>query len=57
MIIKLQSIDPERFGIEERTKEDTWISLGGENRIDFMGGLVLRREARPGGSCGKREGR
>lgn len=30
---------PESLGIEEETKVDTWISLGGENRIDFSGGL------------------
>lgn len=29
----------ESLGIEEETKVDTWISLGGENRIDFSGGL------------------
>ena len=30
---------PESLGIEEETKVDTWISLRGENRIDFSGGL------------------
>lgn len=39
MRMNLQSVDPEKLGIRERTKGDTWISLGWGNRIDFMGGL------------------
>ena len=38
IITKLQSIDPESLHIEEGTKSYIWISLGGRNRIDLMGG-------------------
>lgn len=38
-LLKLQSVDPERLGIEEGMEEDTWISLGGRNRIGLMGVL------------------
>lgn len=41
MIIELQSVDPQMLGIEERSRRDAWISLGRENRIDFMFGLRL----------------
>ena len=37
MVAKLQSIDPKRVGIEEGTRKNTQISLGGGNRIDFYG--------------------
>lgn len=36
---KLLSIDPQKLGIEEGTRGDTWISLGWENRIDVMSEL------------------
>lgn len=35
MISKLQSINPERVGIEEMTGWDMWISLGEENRTEL----------------------
>ena len=36
MITKLLSTDQKRLGTEEGSREDLWISLGRENRIDFM---------------------
>lgn len=43
MITKLQSVVTERFVIEKRTREDTWMSLRGETRIDFTGRLDVGR--------------
>lgn len=37
MITKLQFRDPVMLGKWERSSGDTGISLGGENRTDFMG--------------------
>jgi hypothetical protein len=37
MITKVQSIDPERLTKEEILEGDSWIFLGGENRIDSYG--------------------
>ena len=34
------------MGTEKETRVHTWISLGGGNRIDFMGGLGERRQNR-----------
>lgn len=42
MTTKLQSVDLERLGIGEETKGNTCISLGGENRIYFVGGEMGR---------------
>lgn len=42
MVTNLQSIDPDRLGLEEGISEDACIFLGGENRIDFMGKLRVR---------------
>ena len=43
MITKLQSVDPERlYDIEEGTRSNTWISLKGGNRIDFLVDWVSR---------------
>lgn len=40
MITTIQSIDPERLGLEEVIEwGDKLISLGRGNRVDFMGGL------------------
>lgn len=41
MITRLPSTDPEKLGIRYGLAGDTWISLAGENRIDFMGGLKV----------------
>jgi hypothetical protein len=62
MVKMLQFIDTKRLGIEE-LGEDTWISLGEENRIDFMGGLhvsvgkygIRKRRRERGGKLGFRE--
>lgn len=43
MIPKLQTTDPERLGKEEDRIRDACISLGGGNRIDFMGRLRKKR--------------
>lgn len=39
IITKLQSEELEKLGMEKRTREDTQISLGGANSINFVGGL------------------
>lgn len=39
MKTKLQSIDPERVGKEEGSRQDAWIFLENNNRIGFAGGL------------------
>lgn len=44
MMTKLQSTDPERLGKEEGVSGDTWISLGGGDRRDFMGRLGSDRD-------------
>lgn len=38
-LLKLRSVDPQRLGIVQRMEEDTWIYLGGRNRIGLMDGL------------------
>lgn len=43
MITNLQSVDPERLGIEKGSRGDKWVSLGGGNRIDFIDGLEAGR--------------
>jgi hypothetical protein len=49
---KLQSIDPRKLGIEERTGLGaTWIFWGGRNRINLKGKLEMSM----GGSGRKRE--
>lgn len=35
----LQSINPERLGSDEGIKEDMYIFLGGDVRVNFMGVL------------------
>jgi hypothetical protein len=49
----LQSIDPENIGKEEKSKVDTWISQRRENRIDFLGGVGVRREWEQGVHIGE----
>lgn len=44
------------LGIEEGMEEDTWISLGGRNRIGLMGGLGASGMGTED-SCGAGEGR
>lgn len=39
MMANLQSIDPERLGVEEGIREDMYIFLGGDVRVNFMGVL------------------
>lgn len=39
MMVNLQSIDPERLGVEEGIREDRYIFLGGDVRVNFMGVL------------------
>lgn len=39
MITKLQSVDPERLGKEQRSGDYARIFLGRGSRIDFKGGL------------------
>ena len=60
MIAKLQSIDPQRLGIEEGASEDTWIALEVDIDQVFFGRLKLgwwwkeEQEERVGG--GRRGG-
>ena len=57
MITKLHSVDLERLSIKEGMGwVEAWISLGGKNRIDFMGGWEVGAEIIRG-SGGKEEGR
>lgn len=44
MIIKLQSIYSMRLGKEDGTRGHTLISLGSENRVDFMNGLQMTED-------------
>lgn len=44
MITNLQSVDPERLGIDKGTRGDKWVSLGGGNTIDFIDGLETGRD-------------
>lgn len=51
MMASLQSIDPERLGVEEGIREDMYIFLGGDVRVNFMGvlGQVGIQARRSGG--------
>lgn len=44
MITNLQSVKPERLGIEKGTRGDKWVSLKKGNRIDFIDGLEAGRD-------------
>lgn len=44
MITKLQFLDLERLGKKSDLQENTQISLGRENRIDFMGRMQVGRK-------------
>lgn len=55
-LLKLRSVDPQRWGIVQGMEEDTWIYLGGRNRIGLMDGLGDSGMG-TGESCGAGEGR
>ena len=44
MIIKLQSIDPERLGKEKGYRREEWISLERGIRINSVGGLKMNKD-------------
>ena len=55
MITKLLSVDPEKLGIEEWTRGNTWISQEVGNRVDFISAVRVQRSG-TGGSCQEEEG-
>lgn len=55
MITKLLSVDPEKLGIEEWTRGNTWISQEVGNKVDFISAVRVQRSG-TGGSCQEEEG-